>query len=57
MTTWRKSSYSGGDNGSQCVELASTPNEVLVRDSKNAAGPLLRLPAGALAALVTNVRT
>ncbi len=27
---WRTSSYSGG-----CVEVASTPERVLVRDSKN----------------------
>jgi hypothetical protein len=38
-TTWRKSSFSG--NGDACVEVASTPAGVLVRDSKNPDGPVL----------------
>jgi len=36
-TTWRKSTYSGG-NGGQCVELS---NLGVVRDSKNPTGPAL----------------
>jgi hypothetical protein len=36
---WRKSSRSGGNNGA-CVELA---NIGAVRDSKNPAGPTLRV--------------
>ena len=38
---WRKSSYSGADNGG-CVEVAFTTREVGVRDSKDADGPVLR---------------
>lgn len=37
--TWRKSSYSDDGN---CVEIADTHEPVLVRDSKNSAGPMLR---------------
>ena len=37
QVTWRKSSYSGADNGN-CVELA---NLGAVRDSKNPTGPML----------------
>ncbi|MFV2104768.1 DUF397 domain-containing protein [Micromonospora sp. LOL_024] len=37
--TWRKSSYSDDGN---CVEIADTHEPVLVRDSKNSAGPVLR---------------
>ncbi|MFF7265478.1 DUF397 domain-containing protein [Streptomyces sp. NPDC008159] len=44
--TWRKSSYSG-DEGGQCVEIAelsSSPSPtLLIRDSKNPAGPHLSL--------------
>ena len=44
---WRKSSYSGGQGG-QCVEVASTPGHVAIRDTKdNGNGPVLRVsPAG-----------
>ncbi|MGC9494693.1 DUF397 domain-containing protein [Streptomyces sp. WG7] len=38
---WRKSTYSG--DGSNCVEIATTPTTVLVRDSKNPGGPRLAL--------------
>ena len=38
--TWRKSSYSGGTDGSNCVEVAFA-QVVRVRDSKNTAGPEL----------------
>ncbi|MFB8020801.1 DUF397 domain-containing protein [Streptomyces rubiginosohelvolus] len=40
--TWRKSSYSGGEQG-QCVEIAETPNAIHIRDSKNTGGPSLAL--------------
>lgn len=39
-TRWRKSSYSG--NGGNCVEVADHRNRVLVRDTKNRAGTVLR---------------
>ncbi|WP_433232578.1 DUF397 domain-containing protein [Actinomadura formosensis] len=38
--TWRKSSYSGA-NGGECVEVASVPGTVAIRDSKDPAGPKL----------------
>ena len=37
---WRKSSYSG--NGGDCAEVAGHGNRVLVRDTKNRTGPVLR---------------
>ncbi|WP_327234982.1 DUF397 domain-containing protein [Streptomyces sp. NBC_01317] len=45
---WIKSSYSGSDNN-DCVEVAATPATVLVRDSKDPAGPRLGLAPGAWA--------
>lgn len=40
-TRWRKSSYSNSDGGN-CVEVSEPrPGAVLVRDSKNPAGPVL----------------
>ncbi|GAA3254652.1 DUF397 domain-containing protein [Streptomyces labedae] len=38
---WFKSSYSGGNDGNSCVELALTLRTVHVRDSKDTAGPRL----------------
>jgi Domain of unknown function (DUF397) len=37
---WRKSSYSG--NGGNCVEVADAAMRVLVRDTKDRTGPVLR---------------
>ncbi|MFI0405340.1 DUF397 domain-containing protein [Actinomadura sp. 3N508] len=37
---WRKSSYTTS-NGGDCVELASVPGTVAVRDSKDPDGPKL----------------
>jgi hypothetical protein len=41
---WRTSSYSGG-NGGECVQVAAKPSagRILVRDSKDPAGPVLAL--------------
>ncbi|PSM39601.1 DUF397 domain-containing protein [Streptomyces dioscori] len=38
---WFKSSYSGGNDGESCVELATTPGTIHVRDSKDMDGPRL----------------
>ncbi|MEU6043405.1 DUF397 domain-containing protein [Streptomyces griseus] len=55
---WYTSSYSG--NGGQCVEVATnlaTPHGIVpVRDSKNATGPALTVPATAFSAFVAGVR-
>ena len=40
ILNWRKSSYSGG-NGGSCVEVANA-DEVLVRDTTDRSGPVLR---------------
>jgi hypothetical protein len=38
---WTKSSYSGGSAGN-CVEVADDSSAVLVRDTKDSTGPVLR---------------
>jgi hypothetical protein len=43
---WRKSSYSAGNNG-ECVEVSYAG---AVRDSKNPAGPALRVDLGRMVA-------
>jgi hypothetical protein len=49
---WFKSSYSGSSNN-ECVEVASEPHAVHVRDSKDPQGPTLAFPPEAWAAFVT----
>ncbi|MFF1297537.1 MULTISPECIES: DUF397 domain-containing protein [unclassified Streptomyces] len=48
---WFKSSYSGSEGGN-CVEVATQPAAVHVRDSKNPAGPQLTVTPDAWAAFV-----
>ncbi|NMO37977.1 DUF397 domain-containing protein [Streptomyces sp. GMY01] len=49
---WFKSSYSSGNDGNSCVELALTPGTVHVRDSKTTDGPRLALAPAAWADFV-----
>ncbi|MFJ7996674.1 DUF397 domain-containing protein [Streptomyces sp. NPDC096310] len=50
---WFKSSYSGGNDGESCVEIATTPGTVHIRDSKDIEGPHLALAPRAWANFVT----
>ncbi|GAA2659941.1 hypothetical protein GCM10010400_17820 [Streptomyces aculeolatus] len=53
--TWRKSSYSH-DNGGDCIEVATTPTAVPVRDSKDPDGPHLAFTPAAWDAFVAAVK-
>ncbi|MFG2287058.1 DUF397 domain-containing protein [Streptomyces sp. NPDC048595] len=44
---WFKSSYSDSGNPNDCVEVASAPGTIHVRDSKNPHGPRLGFASGA----------
>ncbi|MEV7000098.1 DUF397 domain-containing protein [Streptomyces sp. NPDC093982] len=50
--TWRKSSYSGGGEGNDCVEIATLPDRIAVRDSKAPAHGTLTVPAEAFAPFI-----
>ncbi|MFF1419181.1 DUF397 domain-containing protein [Streptomyces sp. NPDC058280] len=50
--SWFKSSYSG-TSGGECVEVALADHTVHIRDSKNAHGAILRLPAAGWTAFVS----
>jgi uncharacterized protein DUF397 len=56
-TRWRKSSYSGG-NGGACIEIATRRpvGHILVRDSKDATGPMLRFSPDAWRRFAANVK-
>ncbi|MER6109353.1 DUF397 domain-containing protein [Streptomyces hirsutus] len=53
---WRKSSYSDGA-GNNCIEAASFPSVVGVRDSKTPQGAALVFPRSSWAAFVTAAGT
>jgi hypothetical protein len=46
---WRKSSYSGDGEGDDCVEVATTPTRVAVRDIKDRPRATLTFRAPAFA--------
>ncbi|MFF4658148.1 DUF397 domain-containing protein [Streptomyces sp. NPDC001381] len=59
MTTpnhWQKSSYSGGSDGNNCLELAATPTALHLRESETPATILTTTPT-ALANLLAGIRT
>jgi hypothetical protein len=47
MDNWRKSSYSGPDDGNACVEIANSTTQVAIRDSKAPARAHLTFQANA----------
>ncbi|MGX1367663.1 hypothetical protein RKD19_003022 [Streptomyces canus] len=49
---WFKSSYSSSGDGNDCVEVASAPGTVHVRDSKHTTGLSLKLTLEAWASFV-----
>ena len=55
-TAWRKSSYSSGDGGGNCLEVAFAAAGVAVRDSKDRAGPVLRFTEAEWGAFLAGVK-
>lgn len=53
---WRKSTYSGGGDGDACVEIATLPTHIAVRDSKAPLRATLSVPAPAFTALITHLK-
>jgi Domain of unknown function (DUF397) len=56
LINWRKSSYSGSNSGN-CVEVADDSRCVLVRDTKNRDGIVLRLSPDAWRRFTGKVRS
>ncbi|MFI6440902.1 DUF397 domain-containing protein [Streptomyces sp. NPDC050759] len=55
LTSWRKSSYSGGSSG-DCLEVADAARPfVPVRDSKNPTGPAIFVSIPAWQSFVTSL--
>ncbi|MFJ7020121.1 DUF397 domain-containing protein [Streptomyces sp. NPDC101117] len=56
MDNWRKSSYSGPDDGNECVEIAHSLTRVAVRDSKDPQRATLTFPAPAFASFLAGLK-
>ncbi|MFJ8821711.1 DUF397 domain-containing protein [Streptomyces sp. NPDC102467] len=60
MTTsplWRKSSYSGGGDGNNCVEIAALPTHIGIRDSKTPARATLTVAPTAFTPFLDGLKT
>jgi hypothetical protein len=55
LTTWRKSSSSGG-NGGDCVEVGGTERAVVVRDTKDRGGAALTFGPDAWRRFATTIK-
>ncbi|MGC0400988.1 hypothetical protein RKD27_003632 [Streptomyces sp. SAI-126] len=54
---WRKSSYSGGGDGNACVEIATRPKHIAIRDSKTPAGAHLTFLPGTFTAFLKALKS
>jgi hypothetical protein len=53
---WKKSTYSNGNGGNNCVEVAFFDTGVAVRDSKDSAGPALSFSIAEWAAFLAGAK-
>ena len=54
---WRKSSYSGGGDGNACVEIATRPTHIAIRDSKTPTGATLTFPPGTFTTFLETLKS
>jgi Domain of unknown function (DUF397) len=52
---WRKASYSS-NGGAECVELASHDGRVMVRDTQDRSGPVLKVTSASWRELLSRVK-
>lgn len=57
MDNWRKSSYSGPDDGNNCVEIATSSTHAAVRDSKAPTRVTLTFPHTTFTSFITALKT
>ncbi|WP_055693559.1 DUF397 domain-containing protein [Streptomyces prasinopilosus] len=55
-TQWRKSSYSGGGEGNDCVEIADLGGHIVIRDSKRLSRASFSVPTLAFTTFVGALR-
>ncbi|GHB55946.1 hypothetical protein GCM10010377_53840 [Streptomyces viridiviolaceus] len=53
---WRKSTYSGGGEGDTCVEVATLPSRIAIRDSKAPTQAALSFPTETFANFIAALK-
>ena len=53
---WRKSTYSSSGDGDTCVETATLPTRIAIRDSKAPTRTTLSFPTPAFTALIDHLK-
>lgn len=56
-TQWKKSSFSGGGEGNDCVEIADLHTHIAIRDSKVPTRATLTFPTGAFTAFLETLKS
>ncbi|MGW7256020.1 DUF397 domain-containing protein [Streptomyces sp. NPDC054834] len=56
-TQWQKSSFSGGGEGNDCVEIAHLPTHIAVRDSKAPTRATLSFPSEAFTTFIAALKS
>jgi hypothetical protein len=56
-TQWKKSSFSGGGEGNDCVEIAELHSHIAIGDSKAPARAFLTFPTGAFAPFIEALKS
>ncbi|MFE3034487.1 DUF397 domain-containing protein [Streptomyces canus] len=56
MDHWQKSSYSGEGDGNECVEIATHPTHISIRDSKSPTRAPLTLPTPTFTAFLNALK-
>jgi hypothetical protein len=56
MDNWRKSSYSGPDDGNACVEIANNSAHVAIRDSKTPRDRTLTFPSSTFTTFINALK-
>jgi hypothetical protein len=54
--SWQKSSFSGGDEGDACVEVAHLDTHIAIRDSKTPDRAILAFPPSAFTPFIQSLK-
>ncbi|MFC8428776.1 DUF397 domain-containing protein [Streptomyces sp. NPDC057253] len=56
-TRWKRSSFTAGGDGNACVEIATRPTHIAIRDSKAPTRATLTFPPGTFTAFLESLKS